>query len=134
MDDNGRLPNGVEFDAGDQLCTSHPEVWLDADEIREIREKEQEEAELKKKKAQAKKEKKTKKQKAKQEKAEEKTATPSKKKGIASKKNTEEVDEVTQIAASMLNVDENLDDILADDDGNILDFDFSGDDIADLGI
>lgn len=141
MDDYGRSPEGLEFDADDQLCSLHPEVWLDPDDIREVREKEAEEAELKKKKAASKKEKKNKKEKAKKEKAEEKllaaaaaAATPSKKKGIASKKNDEDVDQVTQIATSMLNVDENLDDILAEDDGNILDFDWSGDDMADLGL
>lgn len=127
MDDYGRQPHGVEFDADDQLTSLHPEVWLSPDEIREIREKEAAEAELKKKKAADKKEKKSKKEKQKKEKKEQKEAeaAPKKKKGIASKKNVEEVDEVTQAAASMLNIDESVD-ILEDDD-LFGDFDFEDD-------
>ena len=139
MDDFGRQPQGLEFDADDQLASLHPEVWLVPEEIREIRDKEAAEAELKKKKAADKKQKKNKKEKQKKEKKEQKqaeaaaaaaAASPKKKKGIASKKNTEEVDEVTQAAASMLNIDASVDDIL-DDDDLFGDFDFT-DDAMDL--
>jgi hypothetical protein len=37
MDDHGRVPNGVEFDADDQLCSLHPEVWLKAGAVQEVR-------------------------------------------------------------------------------------------------
>lgn len=142
MDDFGRQPQGLEFEADDQLCSLHPEVWLEPDTIREIREQEAAEAELKKKKAASKTEKKKKKEKQKKEKeqaaaaaaaaaAEEKAATPHKKKGIASKKSSkmEEMDELTQIAASMLKTDDNMD-MLEDDD--LFDFDFDGAD-GDMG-
>ena len=137
MDDFGRQPHGVEFEAEDQLCSLHPEVWLDPDQIRDIREKEAAEAELKKKKAASKKEKKSKKEKQKKERAaeaavaaaavEEKANTSHKKKGIASKKNMEEVDEVTQIAAILANNDEDVD-IHALEDDDLFDFDFDGND------
>jgi len=134
MDDFGRQPHGVEFDADDPLCSAHPEVWLEPDEIREIREKEAAENEAKRKKAEQKKEKRTKKEKKKQAAAEEAAAAaakPSKKKGIASKKNQEKaepVDDVTQIAASILNIDNQ--NMLEDDlNDGLLDFDFEGDDM-----
>ncbi|CAB9497276.1 TAFII55 protein conserved region [Seminavis robusta] len=135
MDDFGRQPHGVEFDADDPLCSHHPEVWLDPDEVREIRMKEAEEAELKKKKAASKKEKKNKKERQKKEKEQLKleetaaaAATPHKKKGIASKKKAEEVDPVDQIAASMLTVDDDLEQLGLEDD-DVLKFEFDGDDI-----
>jgi hypothetical protein len=37
MDDYGRSPQGVEFDADDQLCSLHPEVWLSSRAVREVR-------------------------------------------------------------------------------------------------
>jgi hypothetical protein len=37
MDDYGRSSQGVEFDADDQLCSLHPEVWLSSKVVREIR-------------------------------------------------------------------------------------------------
>jgi ribosome assembly protein YihI (activator of Der GTPase) len=37
MDDYGRSSHGVEFDADDQLCSLHPEVWLSSKVVREIR-------------------------------------------------------------------------------------------------
>jgi transcription initiation factor TFIID subunit 7 len=37
MDDFGRQPHGVEFDADDPLCAHHPEVWLSPDDTRDIR-------------------------------------------------------------------------------------------------
>lgn len=114
MDDYGRQPAGIEVDAEDQMCSLHPEVWLAPEKIKEIREIEQEkeEAALKKKQAAAaKKEKKKKKQKA-----PEPDLGPSKKKGIASKKNDDLQDEVTQIAASMLTSENLLDSVVEDDD------------------
>lgn len=97
MDDYGRQPSGVEFDADDQLCSLHPEVWLNPDVISSMRD-EQQESDRKKKKAVAdKKEKKAARKKEKQAKAE-----PSVKKGIAAKKNRSEIDEVTEAAASMM--------------------------------
>lgn len=146
MDDFGRQPHGVEFDADDQLCSLHPEVWLEPDEIREIRYQEAEEAELKRKAIEKKKEKKSKKEQKKKEKkqaAEEAAAAaakPSKKKGIASKKNQEKkevVDDVTQIAASLLNTDNLEDEMDFNDDILGLDFeednfDFGEDGLGDL--
>lgn len=125
MDDYGRQPQGVEFEAYDGLCSLHPEVWLDPETIQEIRDQEAAELEEKKKKAAAaaqKKEKKTKKKKEKAEKKQKKEAEeaaaqqPYKKKGIASKKNVEVVDEVTQAAASMLTSDDILGAVVEDDD------------------
>jgi transcription initiation factor TFIID subunit 7 len=136
MDDFGRQPHGVEFDADDPLCAHHPEVWLAPDDIRDIRLQEAEESEMKKKKADSKKEKKNKKKEKKKEKelliiAEEAAAAaaaPRKKKGIAKKNSMEEVDQVTQMAMAMAMADDiDLDVALEDDD--ILDFDFTGDDM-----
>ena len=114
MDDYGRQPHGIQFDEKDVLCTKHPELWLDPDEVAVIksmeREKEREDAAIaaaiaagakKKKKAKRKKEK------------EEAAAKGSIKKGIPAKKNLEEVDEVTQAATQMSHLDAN--DILGDE-------------------
>ena len=105
MDDFGRQPHGVEFDADDQLCSQHPEVWLSPEIIREI--KEQAQAARQKKQAEA-------------EKNEEKESGPSqkkgitKKKGIASKKNEEQVDDITQ-AAIMLQQADNFGDFMGEE-------------------
>lgn len=99
MDDYGRQPHGVEFDADDQLCSLHPEVWLPPAELQEL--KQQEQAERKKK--QAAQDKKEAKRKDKKQKEEEDSTV---KKGIASKKNRQAVDEVTQAA---VNIAEGLD-------------------------
>ena len=130
MTDNGKQPFGVEFDDKDTRCTKHPELWLSADKLDEIKrssESEQRErqdaaaavAEAKKKKAAAKKEAK--------KKSKQKDEGPSIKKGIASSKNVAEVDEVTQ-AASQMSHGLDSEDIL----GDVLlggDFDFG--DMAD---
>ena len=125
MDDYGRQPHGIELDADDQQINSHPEVWISPDVIEQVKGhvKEQEE-EAKKKKAEkaAAQEKKVAKRKTKKQSKEEQkeaSAVPHIKKGIASKKNREPVDEVTQIAESMLTADGGLDlmgEALEDDD------------------
>jgi hypothetical protein len=57
MDDHGRVPSGVEFDADDQLCSLHPEVWLKAGAVQEVRDeadrarREAEEAQARKREA-----------------------------------------------------------------------------------
>lgn len=38
MSDYGRQRHGVEFDADEKLCSSHPEVWLSPEDIQEVRE------------------------------------------------------------------------------------------------
>lgn len=134
MDDNGKQTHGLEFDADDQLCTLHPEVWLDPVEIREIRDKEAAEAELKRKNAEKKKEKKKEKDQKKKEKKQAKEAAAAaaakpKKKGISKKDKEDkpEMDDVTQIAAFIMNTgDGELEDDLGD---GLLDFDFEGDDM-----
>lgn len=109
MDDYGKQPDGVEFDDQDNRCTKHPELWLSADKIDEIKKQKAEQkekeaaaaaaataaAEAKKKKAAARKEVAAKK------KAKKKDEGPSVKKGIPSKKNVEAVNEVDQAAAQM---------------------------------
>jgi transcription initiation factor TFIID subunit 7 len=99
MDNFGQQPNGVEFDTDDALCASHPEVWLDPDVVRSIKEaaaqqREAQEAKVAEKKSKKKKEVVVAKATA--------PPAPQPKKGIASKKPAEEVDEVTQAASSML--------------------------------
>jgi len=107
MDDYGAQPSGLEFDAGDQIASLHPEIWLPPEQIQQLKakEREKEEEELRKKQtASEKKVKKKKKKKAEKAAAaaaaaaEEEASKPSKKKGIASKKHEEPVDEVTQAA------------------------------------
>jgi transcription initiation factor TFIID subunit 7 len=102
MSDYDRQPHGIEFDADDQQCSQHPEVWLSPSEIREL--KEQDDAAKKKKQettqAIIRKEKRV------SHKQQNQSSTSfTKKKGISSKKNEEIVDEVTQAAASMLTSD-----------------------------
>lgn len=111
MDDYGRQKSGIEFEAGDQVASIHPEIWLPPDKIEEIKriEKEKEEEELKKQQAaSAKKAKKKKKKKAEKAaaaaaaaEAEVASPLPTKKKGIASKKNEPPIDEVTHFAMQM---------------------------------
>jgi transcription initiation factor TFIID subunit 7 len=117
MTDNGKQPFGVEFDDKDTRCTKHPELWLSADKLDEIKRSETKQKEMedqaaaavvteaKKKKAAAKKEA--------RKKVKKKEEGPSVKKGIASKKNVEEVDEVTQ-AASQMSQGLDSEDILGD--------------------
>eukprot|EP00980_Cylindrotheca_fusiformis_P028540 scaffold22609_cov142-Cylindrotheca_fusiformis.AAC.4 len=105
MDDYGRQPSGVEFDANDTEAIRHPELWLSPEKIEEIDQQErvrQEEETRKKEAAQAKKEKKKKKKKDKE------NPTPSKKKGIASRKNEPPVDNLDQIAINLMTTDDNL--------------------------
>jgi transcription initiation factor TFIID subunit 7 len=44
MNDYGKQPEGVEFDADDQLCNLHPEVWLTPEEIAKLQQQQQAEA------------------------------------------------------------------------------------------
>ena len=138
MDDYGKQPYGVEFDDKDNRCTKHPELWLSADKIEEIKKAEAKEkyaaaaaaafADGKKKKAAAKKDAAKKKSKKKAE--QEENQGPSVKKGIPAKKNVEAVDEVTQ-AASQMSQGLDSEDIL----GAALDdafFNFDDDSFADL--
>jgi transcription initiation factor TFIID subunit 7 len=121
MDDYGRQASGVEIDAGDQTAALHPEIWLTPEQIDEIKaiERAKEEEALKKKQlSSAKKEKKKKKKKE-----PELPPAPSQKKGIASKKHEEPVDEVTK-AALEFNLD-NLDDALDGEGIDELGFDFN---------
>ena len=123
MNDFGRQSAGVEFDADDQQCSLHPEVWLSPDTIRSIKEADEDE----RKKRQATVDKKEAKRNAKKL---EKESVASVKKGIASKKSMEMVDEVT--AAAMM-VTEGGDEVDFMDD-NILDLDLDGDDMMYLGV
>jgi transcription initiation factor TFIID subunit 7 len=132
MNDFGRQSAGVEFDADDQQCSLHPEVWLRPEDIRAI--KEVEDGERKKKQAAA-----DKKEAKRSAKKLEKEAV-SVKKGIPSKKSAAAaaaaaaavalpnhmVDDVTAAAAMMVSEGANDEDLL--DDDNILDFDLEGDD------
>lgn len=123
MNDFGRQSAGVEFDADDQQCSLHPEVWLSPETIRSIKEVDEDE----RKKRQATVDKKEAKRNAKKL---EKESVASVKKGIASKKSMEMVDEVT--AAAMM-VTEGGDEVDFMDD-NILDLDLDGDDMMYLGV
>jgi transcription initiation factor TFIID subunit 7 len=106
MDDYGRQPNGITFDADDALTSLHPDVWLNPEVIREIKEQD-EEAKRKKQAIANKKEAKRKEKKALQEStaAAAAAAQTHTKRGIVNKKNTEMVDDVTQAAASMMVMD-----------------------------
>lgn len=130
MSDHGRIPHGVEFDADDPLCRAHPEVWLSPQTIRSIRDEEEqrrrEVAEAEAAAAAKKESKKESKKKAKKDKddaAAALAAASGVKKGIAAKKNREIIDEVTQAAASMMNMDGFDEFDVEDDDLFKLDFD-----------
>lgn len=125
MDDHGRMPAGIEFDGDDPRCTKHPELWLAPSEIKEILREEKEREEKKAKAASKKKEEKEKKKKKKQE-ADANNNKPSVKKGIASKKNQEDIDMVTQAAAAWSKTDEEDIDILGLDLG----IEFDDDDLV----
>ena len=134
MDDYGAQPSGIEFDAGDQIASLHPEIWLSPEQIEKLKaiEREKEQEELRKKEAaQEKKEKKKKKKKEKAEAAAAELSKPSKKKGIASKKH-EAMDDVTQAAMTSMTVGDLIDDVLAEDDPLDLDFGFDLDNMDDL--
>lgn len=137
MDDYGAQPSGIEFDAGDQLASLHPEIWLPPEQIEQLKakEREKEEEELRKKQAATeKKEKKKKKKKAEKAAAAAaaaaETSYPSKKKGIASKKHEEPVDEVTQAALESMTAGDLMDAVLDEDDP--LDFGFDLDNMDDI--
>ncbi|KAL3935136.1 MAG: hypothetical protein SGBAC_009284 [Bacillariaceae sp.] len=107
MTENGTTPSGIEIESTDPIAVKHPELWLTPEKIEEINRKQQElnlEATRKKGVAQAKKEKKKKKKKEKD------NAGPSKKKGIASKKNEPPVDPIDQMALNinLMNNDQTL--------------------------
>jgi transcription initiation factor TFIID subunit 7 len=108
MDEYGAQPSGIEFEASDQIASLHPEIWLSPEKIEKLKaqEREKEEEELRKKEAaQEKKEKKKKKKKEKAAAAAAEASIPGKKKGIASKKHEEPMDEVTQAAMQSINLD-----------------------------
>lgn len=121
MNDFGRQSAGVEFDADDQQCSLHPEVWLSPETIKEIKLIEEDE----RKKKQAVLDKKEAKRNAKKWEKEAST-----KKGIAMKRSTDMVDEVT--AAAMM-VHEGGDEVDLLDDDNFLDLDLDGEDMLNLG-
>mmetsp|Transcript_11543 Transcript_11543/g.27937 ORF Transcript_11543/g.27937 Transcript_11543/m.27937 type:complete len:224 (+) Transcript_11543:380-1051(+) len=145
MDDGGKQPYGVEFDMDDPLATTHPEIFLTPQMIRELKEvdeeeqkKKQAEQEKKDKARKEKQEKKANKKKEKEQAAAAAAAAPppvQKKKGIASKKKQaaqqqpeEETDEITQAAMTAMAGDNMLGN-LDDDDlfGDVLDFNFDDD-------
>jgi transcription initiation factor TFIID subunit 7 len=151
MDDFGRQPSGIEFDASDQIATVHPEIWLEPEKVREIKEQEQEKEEDERKKKEAATAKKLKKKRKKEKSAAAAAAaaaalaspaasttdkvSPPKKKGIASRKKEEPVDDVTHAAMASLNLQSG--DILGDfDDDDLLDlgFDMNDLDMEGLGI
>ena len=145
MDDGGKLSEGVEFDIDDPLAANHPELFLTAAEMEELKQQHltaqkeaQKEAQKKRSEALEKKEKKQQQKQRKQQQQQQKqqqqqqqqqqeekaakanaaaAATTAgdgsdngkpvvKKKGIASKKNTEEVDQITQAAMHAMTSDD----------------------------
>jgi transcription initiation factor TFIID subunit 7 len=132
MDDGGKQPHGIEFEAEESIAKHHPDIWLPAETIRAIKdeiraaqeaERQKEEAaaaaaaaaEAQKKEKAAKK--KSKKKAAARAVEEAVTETPKQKKGIPSRKNATPVDELTQAAMGALSGDPLNDiDILGGDD------------------
>ena len=136
MDDYGRQESGIEFNVTDQIASMHPEIWLSAEKIEEIKDEQRkkEEEEMKKKqevieKKQKKKKKKEQKQQEKAAKAAAAAAAPSKKKGIASKKNEVPVDEVTAAASLALGSYGMSDDLMMLEDDDDLDLGFDMDNL-----
>lgn len=123
MNDFGRQSAGVEFDADDQQCSLHPEVWLSPATIRQIKQADEDERRIKQAAADKKEAKRTAKKLEKESVA---AAANSVKMGIASTM----VDEVT--AAAMM-VTEGGDEVDFLDDDNFLDLDLDGDDMMNLG-
>ncbi|GKY93675.1 hypothetical protein MPSEU_000334800 [Mayamaea pseudoterrestris] len=130
MDDYGRQPQGVQFDADDQICSAHPEVWLKPEDILAIQ---NEAAEAKRKQL----EEQQQLQRKKRQDAENIPAAKPKK-GIASKKNRPEpvvnlqqqqemVDDVTLAASMMAAGDGN--DLLGVDEDFFKEFDLDDDDM-----
>jgi transcription initiation factor TFIID subunit 7 len=134
MDEYGAQPSGIEFDAGDQIASLHPEIWLSPEQIERLKAtyREKEEEELRKKEAAQ--EKKEKKKKKKKEKAAAALAAeaskPSKKIGIASKKHAEPVDDLTQAALETMTAGDLMDAALDEDDN--FDFGFDLDNMDDI--
>lgn len=132
MDDSGKQPHGIEFDAEESIAKLHPEIWLSADmiqsikdEIRAAEEAEREKAAAKAAAAAPKKKKSSKKKSKAPEEAI--AAEPKPKKGIASRKNETPVDELTQAAMGALSGEDLMNDVLGTDDlFSDLDLDFSG--------
>jgi len=126
MDNYGTVEKGITFDATDQIASMHPEIWLSAEIIKDIKQKEKAKEDEEDKKRQKEKEKKQKRKKKKEQKAAAAAlaaaAVPEKPKGIASKKNVPAIDEVTA-AASMALARGSGDFILDDDDDLDLGFD-----------
>jgi len=120
MNDFGKQETGVEFTADDQLCSLHPEVWLEAETIRQLRD--QVIAEHQKKLAVAEKKQAKKKEKTQKKNAAKKAAAAA----AAAPKEAEPVDQVT--AAAM-----NMDDIDLDNDDLFSGMDLDGDDLMNLG-
>jgi transcription initiation factor TFIID subunit 7 len=133
MDAHGQEPEGIEFTTDDPQASLHPEVWIQPNVIKNMlkEEEQQRQQDMSKKKAKqaapssssVKKEGKKKKNKQQQQQQQQQashkkteSSEPPTRKGIASKKNMEHVDEVTQAAASMLSADNLLDVVLEDDD------------------
>jgi len=123
MDDYGNQVTGVEFTADEQLCSLHPEVWLDPETIRQVRDAE--EAAKQKKQAAADKKKQAKKKK--QDLAANNAAIAA---AAVLPNMDEEVDEVTQAAMDMA---ANTDSLDLDDDNLFKDLDLDGDDLMKLG-
>uniref|UniRef100_A0A7S0TBH4 TAFII55 protein conserved region domain-containing protein n=1 Tax=Pseudo-nitzschia delicatissima TaxID=44447 RepID=A0A7S0TBH4_9STRA len=123
MDAFGAEEKGITFDATDQIASMHPEIWLPAEKIEEIKRAEREKEEEEEKKRQKEKEKKQKKKQKKEKKAAaaaaKAAANPPKAKGIASKKNEEPIDEITAVAQLAMQAG----DMFGDDDLD-LGFDF----------
>jgi transcription initiation factor TFIID subunit 7 len=136
MDDYGRQESGIEFNVTDQIASMHPEIWLSAEKIEEIKDEQRKKEEEEMKKKQEAIEKKQKKKKKKEQKQQEKAAkaaaaatAPSKKKGIASKKNEMPVDEVTAAASLALGSNGMLDDLMMLEDDDDLDLGFDMDNL-----
>lgn len=132
MDDHGRQPHGIEFEADDRVASAHPEIWLSPEAIAELKEEDLEVKRKQKEAAEKKEKRKEKKAAAAAAAAAVELAKPTKK-GIPSKKNTPQVvvDEVTQAAASMLDDVDLMGSVLDGDD--LFDLDLNDDDL-DLGI
>jgi hypothetical protein len=131
MDDYGRVPGGVEFDADDQMCSLHPEVWLSSSSVKDIRDeadRARKEAEAVQAKKDAKKEGKKNKMKQKQSINEPSipVAPPPTKKGIANKKNRGILDDLDDV--DILNDEFDLEDAdFLDENFDDLGLDFSAD-------
>lgn len=102
------MGDGITFNATDQIASVHPEIWLSPKQIEEIKQKEREKEEEEEKKRKKDRERKQKRKKKKEQKEAAAAAaavaipTKSKKKGIASKKNEPQTDDVEEAAKMAL--------------------------------